>query len=201
MPDFYPTPVPVESNSYYVNVIGVGGDTSGTGIDWLDTVTGAELLAFRAAVGGISNAAIFKTTTGFHVEISKGRAVPLDEAHSSVKMKMKLVFENDELDVKEIGIPAPDASYFTGDGRTVVSPNAAAAAGTPAKLMSTYIQAIALVLNGGAAADPVGTYRYVRGYRSGDGRPAPGYDPTTAAEPISTTEPGPESNPEGTEGA
>lgn len=200
MPDFYATPVPVESNSYYVNFMGVGGDTSGVGVDWLDTVTPTELLGFRAAVGGISNGAMFKTTTSFHVEISKGRAVPLDEAHSSVKMKMKLVFEDDTLDVKEISIPAPDASYFVGDGRTVVQPNASASAGTPAKLMSNYVIAIALVLNGGAAADPAGTYRYVRGYRSGDGKPAPTYDPSTGAEPISTTEPGPESNPEGTEG-
>lgn len=201
MPDFQATPVPVESNSYTVNVIAVGGDTSSAGIDWADTVTPAELLAFRAAVGGISNAAVFKTTTGFHVEISKGRAVPLDEAHSSVKTKMKLLFENDALDTKEIGIPAPDASYFAGDGRTAIQPNAAAPAGSPAKLMSTYIQAIAAVLNGGAAADPVGTYRYIRGYRAGDGKGAPSYDPTIAAEPLSTTEPGPESNPEQTEGA
>lgn len=201
MPDFYATPVPVESNSYNINVIGIGGDGSSVGVEFLDTVTPTELLAFRAAVGGITNAAILKTTTSYHLEISRGRAVPLDEAHSSVKMKMKLVFENDDLDVKEIGIPAPDASYFGGDGRTAIQPNAAAAAGTPAKLMSTYIQAIAAVLNGGAAADPQGTYRYIRGYRSGDGKPAPSYDPTTAAEPLTTTEPGPESNPEGTEGA
>lgn len=198
MPNFQASPTPVESNTYTVNLVSVGGDTSSVGVDFLDTVTPTELLSFRAAIGGISNGAVFKTTTGYHVEISKGRAVPLDEAHSSVKMKMKLVFQDDTLDVKEIGVPAPDASYFVGDGRTVVTPSSAAAAGTPAKLMSTYIQAIAAVLNGGAAG--TGTYVYIRGYRSGDGRPAPAYDPTIAAEPLSTTEPGPESNPEGTEG-
>lgn len=198
MPDFQGS-APVEKNTYNVSVIAVGGDTSSVGIDFLDTVIPAELLAFRAAVGGISNAAVFKTNTGYILEKAKNLSVPLDEAHSSVKMKMKLVFQDETLDVKEIGIPAPDASYFVGDGRTVVSPSASAAAGTPAKLMSTYVQAIALVLNGGAAGS--GTYQYVRGYRSGDGKPAPAYDPTIAAEPLSTTEPGPESNPEGTEGA
>lgn len=199
MPDFQALPVPVESNSFNVSVVGVGGDTSSVGVDWLDTVLPAELVAFRTAVGQISNAAVFSTATTFKTEISKGRAVPLDEAHSSVKMKMKLIFQNDLLDVKEIGIPAPDSSYFVGDGRTVVTPSGTAAVGTPARLMSTHIQAIAAVLNGGAAGD--GTYVYVRGYRSGDGRPAPAYDPTIAAEPLTTTEPGPESNPEGTEGA
>ena len=198
MPDFQGA-APVEYNSYNVSLIAVGGDNSSVGIDFLDTVVPAELLAFRAAVGGISNAAVFKTSTSYFLEKAKNLSVPLDEAHSSVKMKMKLVFQNNALDVKEIAIPAPDASYFVGDGRTVVSPNASAAAGTPAKLMSTYIQAIAAVLNGGAAGS--GTYQYVRGYRSGDGKPAPAYDPTIAAEPLSTTEPGPESNPEATEGA
>lgn len=200
MPDFQGA-APVEYNTYNVSVIAVGGDVSSVGIDFLDTVAPAELLAFRAAVGGISNAAVFKTNTGYILEKSKALSVPLDEAHSSVKMKMKLVFQNADLDVKEIAVPAPDASYFVGDGRTVVTPSSAAAVGTPARLMSTYVQAIAAVLNGGAAADPGGTYQYVRGYRSGDGKPAPAFDPTIAAEPLTTTEPGPESNPEATEGA
>jgi hypothetical protein len=198
MPDFQGA-APVEYNTYNVNLISVGGDVSSVGVEFADTVIPAELLAFRAAVGGISNGAVFKTNTGYVLEKSKALSVPLDEAHSSVKMKMKLVFQNALLEVKEIGIPAPDASYFVGDGRTVVTPSGAAAAGTPARLMSTYVQAIALVLNGGAGG--TGTYQYVRGYRSGDGRPAPAYDPTIAAEPLTTTEPGPESNPEGTEGA
>jgi hypothetical protein len=204
MPDFpleLTTPR-IKKNSYNVNVIGVGGDTSSTGIEYADTVVGAELATWRANIMALSNAGVFKTTAVLAVEIPKYRAGPLDEAHSSVKEKLILVFQNAQLDIKEFGIPAPDASYFVGDGITAITPDSGATAGTPARLLASAVASTRLILNNGAAAtgDDVGTYEYVRGYRSRPGMRRPRFDPTFAYEPTPTTEPGPESDPEGDEG-
>lgn len=204
MPDFVSAlTVPrVEKNLFNVSLIGVGGDTSSTAIEYVDTVTGTELAAWRTSVGTLSNAGVFKTNAALSVEIPKYKAGPLDEAHSSVKEKLILVFQDAGLDTKEFSIPAPDASYFVGDGITAVTPDSSAAAGTPAKLLATAIFNTRLILNGGAAATggAVGTFEYVRGYRSRPGMRRPRFDPTFAYEPTSTTEPGPESDPEGDEG-
>lgn len=204
MPDFAPIiSVPrVEKNAFNTNFIGVGGDTSSTGIEFADSVTGAELAAWRTAIASLSNAGVYKTNTNYSVEIPKYKAGPLDEAHSSVKEKIMLVFQNADLDVKEFGVPAPDASYFVGDGITAVTPDSSAAAGTPARLMATAVAATRIILNNGAAATggDVGTYQYVRGYRARPGMRRPRFDPTFAYEPTSTTEPGPESDPEQEEG-
>jgi hypothetical protein len=204
MPDFplaITTPR-VETNSFNVNFIGVGGDKSSTGIEFDDLVSSAELTAWRTAIASLSNAGVFKTTGSYHVEIPQYRAGPLDEAHSSVKEKLIMVFQNADLDIKEFGIPAPDASYFVGDGITAVTPDNTAATGTPARLLATAVYATRIILNNGAAATggDVGTYEYVRGYRSRPGMRRPRFDPTFAYEPTPTTEPGPESDPEGDEG-
>lgn len=204
MPDFAPIiNVPrVEANNFNVNFIGVGGDTSSTAIEFEDTVTGAELATWRTNVASLSNAGVFKTNTNYSVEIPKYKAGPLDEAHSSVKEKLIMVFQNATLDVKEFSVPAPDSSYFVGDGITAVTPDSAAAAGTPARLLASAVASTRLILNGGAAAtgEDIGTYEYVRGYRSRPGMKRPRFDPTFAYEPTTTTEPGPESDPEGEEG-
>lgn len=195
MPDFPdPGDAPRKNvRNFTINFLAVGGDTASTSLNEIPvSVSGAELANVRTALGNMSNAAIVSTYQSEVVSIALTNATPLDEAWASPGDKLLLVFQDDDQETKSFAVPAPDASYFGSDGVGLITPNGAAAAGTPARVLADAITAITLALNGGAAADPAGTYAFLRGYRSRQARriPRPRYSPTIV-EPT-TEEPGPE---------
>lgn len=204
MPDFPTDQTPatgaprVQIRNFTMNFSCVGNDDASVQIsDIGPDVAGAEIATMRAGLGALSNGAVYETTFSEKLKVSKGRVNPLDEAHSSANMKLILVFEDANLNTKEIGVPAPDASYFGLDGISITTPDGAAAAGTPARLLFDAIAGVIAVLNGGAAAATQGTWRFLRGYRSAQSRklPKPRGTSSVAVEPSATTEPGPESSP------
>lgn len=185
----------IESDTFNVHFVAAGSDEADVSLsDLAATVTGAELATLRTNWGNLSNAAVQKTTRSAMQEVSKAVISPLDESYSDAASKMILVFENALLQSKQVAIPAPDESYFGLDGISIITPNGAAAAGTPARLLFDAIDATIDVLNGGAAADPQGTWLFLRGYRSNFGRklPKPRGTARVSLEPEVGQEPGPE---------
>lgn len=185
----------IEAGSWNVHFVAAGSDEADVGLsDVASTVTGAELATLRTGWGNLSNAAVQKTTRSDTQEVSKAVISPLDESYSDAAAKMILVFENATLQSKQVAIPAPDESYFGLDGISIITPNGAAAVGTPARLLFDAIAGTIAVLNGGAAADPQGTWLFLRGYRSNFGRklPKPRGTARVSLEPEAGQEPGPE---------
>lgn len=167
MPDFPPAGSAPRKTSLNFNVtfLAAGGDDASVQLTDLETtVTGIELAGARAAAGSLSNAVVVRTTQSEVVEISPTRANPFDEAYASASTKLILTFQNDELEIKSLAIPAPDEQFFGGDGVTMITPDAAAAVGTPAKVLADAIRDIRAVINGGLAGS--GTYQLLTGYRS-----------------------------------
>lgn len=194
MPDFplIATAPRRTARSFTVSMLAAGGDDASVQIsDIAVTVTGTELADVRTGIGALTNAAVIKTTVSETVEISPTRANPLDESYASASTKLILTFQNDDLEIRSLAIPAPDESYFGPDGVTMIAPNISAASGTPAYMLATAVDAIQLVLNGGDTGN--GTFQLLNGFRSERTRKLT--KPRTvrsSVEPTSTTEPGPE---------
>ncbi|MFN3982707.1 MAG: hypothetical protein ACK4SA_20200 [Caldilinea sp.] len=191
MPDFPDTSTAPRSvgRVFTVQMLAAGGDMATVSLDSIDSaVVTAELETLRTRIGQVTNAAVLQTTESTITTISKSRANPLDEAYASAADKLILTFQNDDLTIRSIAIPAPDEIMFGDDGITAVVPNAAASAGTGPKLLADLITAIRTVLNGGAAGS--GTYQYLNGYRSQRSRKLP--KPRTSRRPV---EPAPGQNP------
>lgn len=153
------------TRNFSVNLLCAGGD--GASVQFTDVavaVAGAELANARTAVGNLSNGAVRQTNQTEVVSVADTKVNPLDEAYADSATKMVLTFQNDDQEIKTIAIPAPDESYFGSDGISVIVPNGAAAAGTPARLLADAISAFLIVLNGGALGN--GTFAYLKGYRS-----------------------------------
>jgi hypothetical protein len=196
MPDFPAVGVAprITPNNFTISLLASGGDKTSVQFNDLEnTVAGAELATLRERIGALSNAAVHQTTFSSLVQVSLARVNPLDESYSSASVKMILSFQDNNLELKNVAIPAPDESYFGSDGITIITPDVGASAGSPAKLLGDAIAQIALVLNGGAGAITAGTFAFLKGYRSQQSRKLP---PSRSArpsiEPLATTEPGPE---------
>jgi hypothetical protein len=170
MPDFPSDAVAVPritSSTFTVNLLASGGDIASVQFsDVPVTVAGLELADARAAVGNLSNAAVNSTTFSGVVEVAKTKINPLDEAYASASTKLVLVFQDNQLNIKTIAIPAPDESYFGGDGVTMITPSMAGLATSPAYILAQAIIVIVAVLNGGAGAITAGTFALLSGYRS-----------------------------------
>lgn len=194
MPDFpLVTSVPRTSGrSYTVQLLAAGGDTASTSLDGIDTaVSGLELATLRQRIGEASNAVVIQTTQSELVTVPKSRVNPLDETYSAASDKLILNFQDDDLNLRTIAIPAPDEILFASDGITAVTPSASAAAATGEKILNDLIVAVRVVVNGGALG--TGTFQYLNGYRSQRSRKLP--KPRTSrrpAEPASGSLPPPE---------
>lgn len=174
MPDF---PAVVDApretgRAYTMQLLAAGGDLATVSLDGIATsVTGAELATLREKVGAATNAAMLQTTQSEIVTVAKSRVNPLDESYSSAAVKLLLTFQADDLSVRTVAIPAPDESLFGTDGISIIVPDAAAAAGTPAKILSDLISNLRVILNGGIAG--AGTYQFLTGYRTERSRKLP----------------------------
>jgi hypothetical protein len=169
MPDFPTTQVAPRrvTNSYSIDLLAAGGDAAGVQLtDIATTVAGAELALVRTSVGNISNAAVRNTSFTEKVAVSDTNINPLDEAFADASTKLVLVFQDDDMELRTIAIPAPDASFFGTDGVSLIPADGGAAAGTPARILADALAIITLVMNGGALADPAGTFSFLKGYRS-----------------------------------
>ena len=185
----------IDGNTFNVHFVAAGQDPADVGLDELGAdVTAAELAVLRTRWGNLSNAAVQKTTHSITEEVSKGVINPLDESYSDAATKLILLFQNATLQSRQIAIPAPDEAYFGLDGISIITPDGGAAAGTPARLLFDAIAQTVLVLNGGAAADPQGTFVFLRGYRSNFARklPKPRGTARVSIEPAVGVEPGDE---------
>lgn len=142
----------------------VGGDNSSTHLtETPAAATDANIAALADALSDLSNAAIKKRRTTKSIEKSIALLTAFDEAYADANTKLVLQFQNAALDIKETTIPAPDASFFGGDGYTAIVPDDA---GSDAQiLLDTAIAAWLTVYNTGG-----GTYAYLGGFRS----PLPG---------------------------
>jgi hypothetical protein len=194
MPDF---PLPAvaprrTARSFTVSMLAAGGDEASVQIaDIPVTTSGSELADVRLGVGTLTNAAVIKTTVSETVEISPTRANPLDEAYASASTKLIITFQNQNLEIRSLAIPAPDESYFGPDGVTMIAPDISAAPGSPARVLAYAIDAIANAINGGV--NGTGTFQLLNGFRSERTRKLS--KPKTvrpSVEPTATTEPGPE---------
>lgn len=153
------------ARSFTVSLLAAGGDDTSVQIaDIPTTVTGLELAAARDAVGNLSNAAVIKTTNSETVEIAVSRANPFDEAYASASTKLIATFQDEDLELRSLAIPAPDESYFGSDGVTMITPNAGATVGTAPQVLAAAISDILNVINGGALG--AGTFVLLNGFRS-----------------------------------
>jgi len=141
-----------------------GGDKAAVQIEITPDVTAAEIVTLRTALGNASNAALYKQSATASLEIPLTRTNPFDESYSDAGMKAVFVFQNDELETRSIALPAPDETLFGPDGVAVLATQ---------PIASAVIAAATVILNGGAAADPQGTFVFVRGYRSDRARSLP----------------------------
>lgn len=106
-------------------------------------------------VAEASNAALLKRNVKGSSEINPAVAEAFDEANASVYQKANLVFQNDDLETVTFAIPAPDASIFAADRKTVDPANT---------LVAAIISTTLILLNGTGGTDD--SYAYVRGYAS-----------------------------------
>jgi len=191
MPDFPLVAVAPRrtARSFTVSMLAAGGDEASVQIaDVPVSVDGTQLALARTAIGNLTNAAVVKTTVSETVEVAATRVNPLDESYASASTKLVLTFQDEDLELRSIAIPAPDESYFGPDGVTMIAPNDSAAAGSPALILANALEVILEVING-----TTGTFQLLGGFRSERTRKLTKPKTVrTSVEPTSTTEPGPE---------
>ena len=194
MPDFPATPATIGKGSFVVSLIDAGSETASvpfrfTGAEPSDTL----LDNARRALGNLSNAAVYETELKAKEGVPTAFVTPFDEAFSSINQRLNLLFVNTLGERELISVPAPDASYFVG-GVTMIQPDGAAAAGTPAKTLFDAIVDFVAVLNASRAAGPARSFRLSHGYKSNHagtrGKPSTGRQ-MYAEEPAALALPGP----------
>lgn len=162
MPALPTTPTPNGKGTFTISYIDAGGEETTTSIDDFDpTVTSLQLAAVQVALGNLSNAAVYAQSTTAKISVSRANVTPFDEAFSSSSMKLVMVFENDDQDIRQITIPAPDIQFFESDKITLKTSDAD---------VTAAINAVLNVINAGT---PANTFKYVRGYRADRARKLP----------------------------
>lgn len=177
------------ARSFTVSMLAAGGDDASVQIaDVPIDVDGVALALARTAIGNLTNAAVVKTTVSETVEVAPTRVNPLDESYASASTKLVITFQDNDLEIRSLAIPAPDESYFGPDGVTMIAPNILAAVGSPARVLAESLEAITAAINGGT-----GSFQLLNGFRSERTRKLA--KPKTvrpSVEPAVDTEPGPE---------
>jgi hypothetical protein len=123
-----------------------------------DNLTSGQRNDFVEAVGRCSNAGVYETNYNDQTFISKLEARVFDEAHATVNTKLVMVYEfkDDPRQKITTEVPAPDATLFESDGKTV-DPDQAQVA--------DLIDATLAIINDGGLIDD-GEYRFARGFLS-----------------------------------
>lgn len=171
MPDYPTGASPIPTGTVSVNFLDAAAKLASVSLtvtataiadtDFDDTLIGN----LRTALGNLSNASVRGVDRNVSEEVPTAFLNPFDEAHSSVVNRLNLVFMNIEGEKELVSIPAPDLSFFTAGGGAMIRPDAAAAAGTPAKVLSNSILAIIAFLNvARQPADP--SWRLANAYES-----------------------------------
>lgn len=155
MPDFPEGVTPVESGSVTFSFLASGGDKASVQIP-LNADGDAALV--RAALGDLSNAALFAVAETERSEVPLSEVNPFDESYSSASEKLILQWQDATLATRSLAVPAPDESYFASDGVTLDTTDSTVSASVGA--LTTYFN----------AGDPAGTWSFVRGYRSSRSR-------------------------------
>lgn len=86
--------------------------------------TTPQITALRDATGNMSNAALITVSATAQDYDNLPTRVAYDEAHSLVNNKAIFVYQNSARQVRRYEVPAPDASIFGSDGKTVDRTNA-----------------------------------------------------------------------------
>lgn len=185
MPNWTGTPVSVRTVG--VTFLTVGGDTASVSLTDLGSVTDGQVTTLKNALAALSNAVTIATNNTNKVAVNPAAQTAFDEAHSTAGVKMVLTFQDADLNIRNIAIPAPDASFFGLDGVTVIAPDDGAAEGTPARLLDTAISVITAIIQTDG-----GTYTYAGGYRSDRARKTrrPRILPSVAEPGVGDTPPG-----------
>lgn len=86
--------------------------------------TNLQITALRDATGNMSNAALITVSATAQDYDNVGTRVAFDEAHSLVNNKAVFIYQNSARQTRRYEVPAPDASIFGSDGKTVDRSNA-----------------------------------------------------------------------------
>lgn len=170
MPGFAVTPNSQVSGS--ATFVDASGLKATMGLDRLpDTVTKSLFDALRDAAANVSNAALVGAKFSETDQVATAQGVAFDEAYASISVKLVMEYQREDMALRTIEVPAPDASVFLTDGNTVDIDNA---------LVSALNVAILAVINNGLTIGDPGYHRFTRGYRSLRSRTVnrPGTKPT-----------------------
>lgn len=153
MPDYPTGAAPIPRGNVSINFLDAAAKLASVPFEVTDAAIAdadfndALIAGLRTALGNLSNAAVRGVDRNVSEEVPTAFLAPFDEAHSSVANRLNLLFMNIEGQKALVSIPAPDLSFFTAGGGAMIRPDAAAAAGTPAKVLSDSILAIVAFLN------------------------------------------------------
>lgn len=168
MPGFPATPVPVLGGNYTVGMIDAGGDTASVPLPY--TITEPAQLTrnnVQAALGDLSNAAVYKDEYSRTRNVDFPFVTPLDEAHSGVNTTLNLVFVNPVGDKRLVAVPAPDLSYFAPGGSSIITPDSTAIVGNPSPAQVLFRSVIRLIAYFNEVAEAGhADYRLSHGYKS-----------------------------------
>lgn len=168
MPDYPIGANPLPSGTVFIGVVDAGSKTSGVSLPANATdptdLTDALIEGVRGAIGNLSNAAVYKVERQVVEEVPIAFVTPLDEAHSSVVNRLNLNFMNIQGHEHLLSIPAPDLSYFTAGGGSLIRPDITATVGTPARILANSLTAMIAYLNIADGGDP--SFRLIAAYET-----------------------------------
>lgn len=145
----------------------LNGDPGSTSFTASAAATDAEVAAVAAGLGNMSNARLMESHRKVSsVQINPNNALnsAFDDVHGTVDKVGIMLFQNDTTgEVRRVGVPAIDASFFTQGGKIFIEPDGAATAGDPPELLDNSIVALLAVFGAG--------WNYVRGYLRGSNAP------------------------------
>lgn len=151
---------PVAFGNFTVSFLAAGGDTAQVSLRLNPDTDNTQRVALQVALGNLSNAAVYAYQSSEGLQVAKNKVTPFDESYSSASEKMVLQFQDDNLELVSMAIPAPDESFFASDGVTVDVNNVTVAGA---------IATIEEYLNE-RGEDPAGSFSFVRGYRTSRSR-------------------------------
>lgn len=148
--------VPVQTaRAFSASFVDWRGERRASSIILPAAATDAEINALSLSLGSASNAALVERhndTFARVINVADPQVEAFDEAYDNVGWVAVFAFQNGVGTVQAIELPAPDASLFLEDGKTI----------DPTAVLSAGIIAGALTaLNAG---DPAGDYIFTRGY-------------------------------------
>jgi predicted dinucleotide-binding enzyme len=160
MPDYPPIgEVPrIEGGTLTVSLLAAGGDKTTVQVERNPDATTGQREDLRAAIGSMSNAAVFSHQDTVQWRVPLTAVNPFDESYSSAADKLIMQYQNADLHLMTVAIPAPDESYFASDGVTVSATN---------PTVVSFNAALLAYVNAGS---PAGTWDFLRGYRTSRSR-------------------------------